>query len=141
MRYHPRYHIEDHLIPVVWNHAVVERSRDMFLKSYELWSLTYSRQVTESLAARSDRLLAAATAAAELAQPMAPSKAPGLLARAANLRRKPFGGDNSGGISSGDGGPWEALDEVVREALREAFAIADKEFIATSSLPEVCIVA
>lgn len=103
-------------------------------------------QVSESLAARSERLLAAAAIAERAGAGVGrspPTKGQGLLARA-GLRRKPFGsagsitGGDGGGTSGGDpGGPWEALDEVVKEAVREAFAAADKEFIATSRLPEV----
>lgn len=90
----------------------------------------------------------AAAAAAEQAGACAgrvnPTRSHSLLARAASLRLNPFGGagggdvvSGGGGSSGGDaGGPWEALDVVVKEAVKEAFAAADKEFIATSRLPE-----
>ena len=46
-----------------------------------------------------------------------------------------------GGMEAADGGRgdrvWDKLDSVVKEAFREAFAAADKEFIATSRSPEV----
>ncbi len=47
------------------------------------------------------------------------------------------GGGGAAGGSGGGGGVWEALDVIVKEAISEAFATADKEFIATSRLPEV----
>lgn len=115
-------------------------------------------QVRTSLAARSKRLLAAAGAAEGAgASTSRPSSGRGrsLLARAGLGRKARLaedggrivggaagdgggnGGVGAGGSSGGGGGIWEALDVVVKEAIQEAFAAADKEFIATSRLPEV----
>lgn len=117
--------------------------------------------MTSSLASRSKRLLAAVAAAESF-----PGRSPGstnskiaqsLFGRASGLGlgRKAFwgggvgggsgsgscsGSDGGGGGGAGGGGAWEALDVVVKEAISEAFAAADKEFIATSRLPEVTVV-
>lgn len=47
-------------------------------------------------------------------------------------------GDGAAGAGGGVNKPWEELDTVVKEAICEAFAAADEEFIATSRSPEVC---
>ncbi|CAN0223498.1 unnamed protein product, partial [Ectocarpus fasciculatus] len=122
-------------------------------------------QVTSSLASRSKRLLKAAAEVEALSARSPGSKlrglglgggGQGLFGRASGglgLGRKSFwgggaqgsaaavwGGGGSGGGSDGGGGggggAWEALDTIVKEAISEAFAAADKEFIATSRLPE-----
>lgn len=51
---------------------------------------------------------------------------------------KGVAGDGAAG-GGGGGKPWEELDVVVKEAICEAFAAADEEFIATSRSPEVCV--
>lgn len=50
---------------------------------------------------------------------------------------KGVAGDGAAGTGGGVK-PWEELDSVVKEAICEAFAAADEEFIATSRSPEVC---
>lgn len=90
--------------------------------------------------ARSERLLAAATIAERagaFANRSNCGKGQGLLARAAGLRLNPFSGADGGGSGIGEiPGAWDAVDAVVKEAVKEAFAAADEEFIATSRLPE-----
>ncbi|CAM9185282.1 unnamed protein product [Ectocarpus sp. 6 AP-2014] len=127
-----------------------------------LWGNLHTK-VSSSLASRSKRLLKAAAEVEVLSARSPGSKlrglglgggGQGLFGRAGGglgLGRKSFwgggaqggaaavgGGGGSGGGASegGGGGAWEALDTIVKEAISEAFAAADKEFIATSRLPE-----